>query len=76
MSTQKKIVGTKKRIRKNLDLEPEDAALFNELVGTGNTRVEAVLMRKALRLLASLKRGEVFLTTSTGEKIPNSIIFS
>ncbi len=63
-------------IRITTDLEKED---YQDLMDLGRKRLassQAVLVRKAIRLLAALEKGEIFLTTRNGEKIPKSVIFS
>jgi hypothetical protein len=58
-----------------IDLDPEDDQILGGLMASDN-RTKARMVRKALRILASIKSGDANLTTTKGEKIPLSVIFS
>ncbi len=61
------------KTRVTLDLGTEDLELLHEISSGKDC---ASLLRKAIRIMSGLKRGECHLTTIDGSKIPLSIIFS
>ena len=61
------------RTRVTLDLGPEDLELLHEISSGKDC---ASMLRKAIRLMSGLKRGECHLTTVEGSKIPLLVIFS
>ena len=56
-------------------LSDEDFKLLEELAESEKTSWSQITC-KAIRILSSLKKEEVYLTTPKGDRIPNSIIFS
>ena len=63
----------KRRVQPMLD--DEDFKLLEELAKSGKTSWSQITC-KAIRILSSLKKEEVYLTTPKGDRIPNSIVFS
>ena len=61
--------------RLTIDFNAEEHAMLEGLSKhRSNTR--AVILRKGMKILNGLDKEEYYLTTSKGERIPNSIIFS
>jgi hypothetical protein len=71
----KKKLKDSKRVRMTIDLDPEDDKILGGIMAS-DSRTKARMARKALRILASIQKGEAYLTTPAGQRIPNSVIFS
>lgn len=66
----------KNTIRVTIDLNRFDYDLLKSIKSSGAETPSSEVLRKAIRLLAALDKGEVALHTPEGQKIPNSVIFS